>query len=163
MARKRRVVQRSDQRRVDLVVVVVFALLLLAQGYYSFRVDPEPYPVIRMPGFGNAASSEGTRTVTLVEGTVDFSDGTSSDINPMSVMETIRFSTARPTLNFAFGPQRSHHWSPEVVAWLRERVETVTGRTDASIVRFCWQHATVHIEDANVTDDGACKWTEIPL
>lgn len=78
-------------------------------------------------------------------------------------METMRFSTARPTLDYAFGPSASHEWSPEALEWLRGRVETVAGRSDISGVRFCWQRVAVHVRDASVTDEGPCEWTEVKL
>ncbi|MFB3977999.1 hypothetical protein [Microbacterium proteolyticum] len=143
--------------------MAVFAVFLVAQGVYSFRVSPEPYPVIRMPGFQTASTAQGIRTVSFVEGTVDFADGTSAEVNPATVMDSLRFSTARPSLDYVFGPSESRHWSPELLEWLRTRVQAVTGRTDASGIRFCWQSATVDIHDASVTDDGACEWTEVKL
>ncbi|MGJ8505904.1 hypothetical protein, partial [Glaesserella parasuis] len=66
--------------------MAIFAVFLVAQGVYSFRVSPEPYPVIRMPGFQTASTPQGIRTVSFVEGTVDFADGTSAEVNPAAVM-----------------------------------------------------------------------------
>lgn len=153
---------RGGRRRV-LVIFTLFLALLVVQGIYSFRVSPEPYPVIRMPGFAGAASSEGTRPVTFVRGVVDFADGTSVEINPADIMEPMRFSTARPTLDHVFGPSSVKEWSPEVREWMRERVIEVTGRVDASVIRLCWQRALVHVEDASVTDRAACQWTDVAL
>lgn len=150
-------------RRTSLIIVVIFAVFLVAQGLYSFSVSPEPYPVIRMPGFQTASSAQGIRTVTLVEGTVDFADGTSAEVNPAVVMDSLRFSTARPSLDYAFGPSASREWSPELLAWLRSRVETVTGRPDASDIRFCWRRVAVDIHDASVSTEGDCEWTEVTL
>ncbi|BAJ75712.1 hypothetical protein MTES_2748 [Microbacterium testaceum StLB037] len=146
-----------------MIIVVVALTLLTAQGFYSFRVWPEPYPVIRMPAFAAASSAKGTLPVTFVKGSVDFSDGSSQEIDPLAVMETMRFSTARPTLDYAFGPTSAHQWSPQVHSWLRERVEAVTGRTDATEIRFCWQEALVHNDDARVSDQQPCEWTQVPL
>ena len=140
-----------------------FLVLLVAQGFYSFRVSPEPYPVIRMPGFGSAASADGTRSITLVSGVVDFADGTSADVNPADIMAAMRFSTARPTLDYAFDPDSTTAKSPEVLEWLRAQVEDVTGRSDADSVSFCWERAVVHVEDASVTDRSACEWTKVDL
>ena len=78
-------------------------------------------------------------------------------------MDSLRFSTARPSLDYVFGPSASHDWSPELLEWLRTRVQAVTGRTDASAIRFCWQSAEVNIHDASVADGGECEWTEVRL
>ena len=155
--------ETQKRRRNGLTIVVVFLLLLAVQGFYSFRVWPEPYPVIRMPAFAAASSAKGTLPLTFVKGSVHFADGTTQEIDPLAVMETMRFSTARPTLDYAFGPSSSRQWSPEVHSWLHDRVEAVTGRTDATEVRFCWQKALVHNDDARVSDQQPCEWTEVPL
>lgn len=156
-------VRRRGGRTSALVVFTLFFVLLVGQGVYSFRVSPEPYPVVRMPGFAGAASPDGTRPVTFVRGVVDFADGTSAEVNPADIMEPMRFSTARPTLDHVFGPSSAKQWSPEVREWLRERAAEVTGRSDAAVIRFCWERALVHVEDASVTDRAACEWTDIDL
>jgi len=163
MGSKNAPISRRSGRRSGLIIVAAFLVLLVVQGFYSFRVSPEPYPVIRMPGFAGAASVEGTRPVTFVEGAVDFSDGTTVEVDPAEVMKALRFSTARPTLDHVFDPTETRERSPELLAWLREQVEGITGRTDADAIRFCWQKALVHVEDASVTDRSPCEWTEVDL
>lgn len=90
-----------------LVLVASFLAFLAIQGLISFKIRPEPYPMIRMPSFGLAASADGTYPVTFVSGSVDFEDGTTADIDPYAVMSTLRFSTARPRSTTCSRPRRA--------------------------------------------------------
>lgn len=151
------------QRPWRLILVAGFLILLVIQGFLSFRVRPEPYPVVRMPAFGMAATAEGTYPVTFVSGSVDFTDGTSADIDPYAIMSTLRFSTARPSLDYVFAPPKDVDVSDHLRDWLRGRVESVTGRDDATELRLCWEKVTVHVEDARISDREPCQWTEVSL
>lgn len=146
-----------------LVLVALFLVFLAIQGAISFKVRPEPYPIIRMPSFGLAASSDGTYPVTFVTGSVDFADGTSAEIDPYAIMSTLRFSTARPSLDYVFGPSAEGEISPNVRDWLRDRVASVTGRDDASDLRLCWEKVSVHVQDAGISDRQPCQLTEVVL
>lgn len=151
------------QRPWRLILVAGFLILLVIQGFLSFRVRPEPYPVVRMPAFGMAATAEGTYPVTFVSGSIDFPDGTSADIDPYAIMSTLRFSTARPSLDYVFAPPKVVDVSDHLRDWLRGRVESLTGRNDATELRLCWEKVTVHVEDARISDREPCQWTEVSL
>lgn len=146
-----------------LILVALFLIFLIVQGFVSFKVRPEPYPMIRMPSFGLAASADGTYPVTFIHGSVDFADGSSEDIDPYEIVNTLRFSTARPSLDHVFGSPKGGDVSPHLREWLRGRVETVTGRDDAADLRLCWEDVSVHVKDASISDRQPCKWTEVTL
>ncbi len=156
--------RRSDsKRRMDLLIVVGFVCFLAIQGFVSFRISPEPYPVIRMPGFQTAADRDGTVETTFVRGEVDFADGATAEIDPSSVMEPLRFSTALPTLSYILGPNSEVELSDESIAWLRERAQIVSGRVDVTSIRFCWEPARIDITSAQVAQIQECEWKVVDL
>lgn len=155
--------EKKTGRPWRLIVVAAFLIFLAIQGVVSFKVTPEPYPMIRMPSFGLAASAQGTYPVTFISGEVDFGDGTSADIDPYAIVNTLRFSTARPSLDYVFKPPKGGDVSDHLRDWLRGRVESVTGRDDATDLRLCWEDVSVHVEDASISDRQPCEWTEVVL
>ncbi|MFF7682026.1 hypothetical protein ACFZA2_04620 [Microbacterium sp. NPDC007973] len=155
--------ETSVRRPWRLILVASFLAFLAIQGFISFKVRPEPYPMVRMPSFGLAAGTDGTYPVTFVSGSVEFDDGTSADIDPYAIMSTLRFSTARPSLDYVFAPPKGENVSPHLKEWLRGRVQDVTGRDDISDLRLCWEDARVDVKDASVSDRQPCRVTEVTL
>lgn len=152
-----------SKRRVNLLIVGAFVCFLAIQGFVSFRISPEPYPVIRMPGFQTAADRDGTVETTFVRGEVDFADGGSAEVDPSAVMEPLRFSTARPTLDYILGPRSDIDLSDESIAWLRERAQIVSGRPDVTSIRFCWEPTRIDITSAQVVQKQECEWKVVEL
>jgi hypothetical protein len=155
--------EKKTRRPWRLTLVAAFLIFLAIQGFISFKMRPEPYPMIRMPSFGLAASADGTYPVTFVSGEVDFTDGTSAGIDPYAIMSTLRFSTARPSLDYVFKPPKTGDVSDHLREWLRGRVQSVTGRDDAIDLRLCWEDVSVHVRDARISDGQPCEWTEVAL
>ncbi|MBZ4486832.1 hypothetical protein LQ938_02875 [Microbacterium sp. cx-55] len=138
-------------------------LLLIAQGWISFRVTPEPYPIVRMPSFGLAASPDGTYPATFVRAEASFSDGTSSEIDPYEIMAPFRFSTARPSYDYVFGPERKTEIPSDVIDWLRGRVEELSGGKTPTELRMCWTEADVRLKDAKLENVTPCELTLVEL
>ncbi|MDU0366399.1 hypothetical protein AB0O16_01145 [Microbacterium sp. NPDC089180] len=154
---------RPSKQRRNLLIVVAFVCFLVIQGFFSFRVSPEPYPIIRMPGFQTAANSDGTVGATFVDAEVDLADGTSTPIDPSALMEPLRFSTAGPTLDYILGPKAETTLSEESISWLRDRARIVSGREDVTGIRLCWVSTTISIEDARVVESQPCAWKTVAL
>lgn len=153
---------RSGPRPWRTITLAVFLLALVVQGFLSFAIRPEPYPTIRMPAFGLAASPEGTIQVTFVSAVATFDDGTTESIEPTEIMSQFRFSTARPSWDYVFHPDRPNDPSDEVVTWLGERVEALTGRRAVEL-GMCWMTADVDIRDASLLNEQPCQWRVVPL
>jgi hypothetical protein len=145
------------------ILVLVFTLVLVVQGFLSFAIRPEPYPIIRMPSFGMATSTDGTYPVTFISAEVEFADGASESISPYAIMAPFRFSTARPSYDYMFGPSRAGELTDDVVLWLADRVVQVSGRPDAQEIRMCWKKADVNVRDASISNAESCDWTVIEL
>lgn len=144
------------------VLVGAFLLALILQGFVSFAVRPEPYPAIRMPSFGLAATAEGTYEVTFVSAIARFADGSTEKVTPSAIMEPFRFSTARPSWDYLFGPRSDLEPGASALAWLSDRVEELTGRRAAELA-MCWRTADVSIVDAAVRDEKPCEWKRFEL
>lgn len=147
-----------------LVTVTVFGALLVVQGFFSFIILPEPYPTIRMPGFGLAATTDGTLPVVIAHAEAIDENGSVQAISPTSLMNQFRFSTARPSYDYLFGTTSNPALiTPEVKEWLRNRIEVVSGGTRAVEVRMCWQKTDVSVFDASLVRQEPCVWRAIKL
>jgi len=146
-----------------LTVVCVFAVILVAQGFFSFVIKPEPYPSIRMPNFGTAASSDGTFDVPLARAEVVNEDGSVEAISPTALMAEFRFSTARPSYDYLFQRSEPSKITPEVRRWLRERIADIAADTHPAELRMCWQKSSVSLSDASVVRSESCQWKVVTL
>lgn len=142
-----------------LTALVAFGGILLAQGVYSFAVEPEPYPAVRMPSFGAAPTRAGLFPTRMVRISVAYTDGTTASLKVSQLMDGIRFSAARPSLNYAFKPGKQI--DAETRSWLEARAEAVgDGRKPAS-VEICWQDAAVDVRNASVVNAKPCETTVV--
>jgi hypothetical protein len=146
-----------------LVVVAAFALLLVAQGYLSFAAKHEPYPTVRMPSFGPAASRDGVVRLTFARLEATGQDGSTRVIAVSALMDEFRFSAARPSYDHLFQGVDPSKLSPRVLAWLRERIEFLTRDFRPVEARLCWQPSEVSVVDASVVRDEPCRWTVVAL
>ncbi|WP_157180099.1 MULTISPECIES: hypothetical protein [unclassified Rhodococcus (in: high G+C Gram-positive bacteria)] len=163
------VAKRDDARRKrrQAIAVVAFGAFLLGQGLYSFVTRPEPYPTIRMPGFGDAPTRDGQFAGSGLEITVRFEDGRELHPGPADLASDARYSSARASLDYAFRPSRSgepnpRSTDPEVVDWLITRTTDLGGRP-AHEVEFCWRKAIIDIGDASVTTPDECEIAMVTL
>lgn len=142
-----------------LTALVAFGGILLAQGVYSFAVEPEPYPTVRMPSFGAAPTRAGLFPSRMVSITVAYTDGTTASPKVSQLMDGIRFSAARPSLNYAFKPGKQ--LDAETRTWLEARAESVGDGRKPSSVEICWQDAAVDVRDASVVNAKPCETTVV--
>lgn len=154
----------ARQRR-QLITVLIVGVLLLAQGFYAFAVEPEPYPAIRMPGFGAAPSQDGKFTRDGLEILVRYSDGATRKPTPEALVPDVRFSSARATLDKAFRPLANGSANPnadeqQVISWLRQNATSLSGSQPSEVV-FCWRKQIVRISDAAVSYPGNCETVRV--
>ena len=143
--------------------VVVFAILLVVQGYFSFVIKPEPYPSIRMPNFGFAAAEDGTFEISMARAEVLTSDGSLQSLSPAELMAEFRFSTARPSYDYLFLSDQSPGVTPAVKNWLRERIKQLGMPGSPVEIRMCWHRPSVSVKDASIVRDTPCTWRSIRL
>lgn len=139
--------------------VILFGGLLFVQGVYSFAVEPEPYPAIRMPSFGAAPTKDGLFPSRMVSIKVTYVDGSTGNPRVSELMNGVRFSAARPTLNFALAPGKSI--DEPTRSWLRDRAKEVGPGADPANVEICWQDAAVDIRNAHVVNAQPCETTVV--
>lgn len=151
-----------------LVAVVALSAVLALQGLWSFATNPEPYPTIRLPGFGSVPNANGDFASTWLDITVTYSDGSTAQPNPVDVADNVRYSSARNTLDYAFRPAKDGRANPRaadpvVVEWLRTRPAISESGQIPEAVTFCWRRATVHISDAEVIKEEPCELAVVKL
>lgn len=139
--------------------VILFGVLLIAQGVYSFAVEPEPYPAIRMPSFGAAPTRDGLFPSRVVSITVTYVDGSTENPRVYEIMNGVRFSAARPALNFAFAPGKAIDDATRT--WLRDRAREVGRGADPARVEICWQDAAVEVRNAHIVNAKPCEMTVV--
>ena len=145
------------------IAVGMFAIILVGQGVFSFAIKPEPYPSVRMPNFGTAASSDGTFDVPLARAEVVNVDGSIDAISPTALMAEFRFSTARPSFDYLFQRSEPSKITPKVRHWLRERIAEIAADTQPAELRMCWQKSSVSLSDASVVRSEPCLWKVVTL
>lgn len=155
------------RKRRELIIVVVVAVALILQGLYSFSTRPEPYPTVRMPGFGDAPKSSGKFANNGVEISVVLANGAVLHPSPDELAGDVRYSSARPTLDYVFRPKANGERNPkaddpEVIAWLSSRVAELSP-VPAREVLFCWRKRVVDISDASAELVGPCESENVAL
>jgi hypothetical protein len=145
------------------ITVVAYGAALVIQGYLSFTTTPEPYPSIRMPNFGLAASPDGTLGATFTRAQYVDKDGSVRPISATELMSEFRFSTARPSYDYLFRSASQSRITPAVREWLRQRIIELNPGANPSEFRACWQDSRVSLVDASIIPTEACVWKAIPL
>lgn len=142
-----------------LMALAVFGGLLLSQGVYSFAVEPEPYPAVRMPSFGASPTRAGLFPGRMAYVKVTYADG--STVNPRisEIMDGVRFSAARPTLNYVFKPGKAV--DDQTRLWLKTRAKAVGDGSEPTAVEVCWQDAAVDVHNAQVVGAKPCETTVV--
>lgn len=153
----------GPQRPWRTMTVAAFAALLVAQGYLSFSVKPEPYPSIRMPNFGTAAAEDGTFEISVARAEVVDEDGSVQQISPADLMNEFRFSTARPSYDYLFLKADPSVVTPEVEDWLRNRLRVLVPDREPAELRMCWRQTVVSVSDASVVSQRPCVWKVVRL
>jgi hypothetical protein len=149
------------------IVVAILAVVLPIQAVYAFAVEPEPYPVIRLPGFGSAPDAGGKFARVGLEISILYSDGKILSPTPHELARPVRFSSARPTLDKAFRPLANGVGNPnasndQVIAWLRRNASDLESSPPVEAV-FCWRKQLVNIVDASVDRQGDCETVKVAL
>lgn len=161
--------QGADAPRTRKRITILGALiaLLMIQGLYAFATEPEPYPAIRLPGFGAAPTPDGKFANEGLEITIRYADGTALRPSPDSLASDVRFSSARTTLDRAFRPLQNgtrnpNADKPEVISWLKRQASALNPSSPKE-AEFCWRTRVVEIRDGSFEYVGDCKKLVVPL
>jgi hypothetical protein len=146
-----------------ILVVLVFAGLLLIQGVFSFAIEPEPYPAIRMPAFGITADNHGNFDMRISRAEVVNEDGSIQPVQTMELMDEFSYDMARPSYDYLFLTSPPSSITPTVKAWLRRRIQDVHGSSRPAELRMCWQEIAISVYDASVAHETPCIWKVIEL
>lgn len=157
----------SSRKRKQFAVVAVLITALLLQGLWAFATEPEPYPAVRLPGFGDAPTADGQFADSGLEIEVRYANGLTLRPTPDILASDIRFSSARPTLDEAFRPGPDGAPNPNssnerVIAWIKKRASLLTS-SPPSEVTFCWRTRVINISDATYTYRGECELTKVRM
>src|SRR3954470_201514 len=145
------------------VTVAGFAVLLILQGYYSFATKPEPYPTIRMPNFGLAATKSGTFDITLAQADAVGKDGRVTPVPLSELMADFWFSTARPCYDYLFLSSNPSKVTPAVQGWLRQRLDDIGVAGRPVELRMCWRRTAISVYDASIVRESPCVWKVVRL
>ncbi|WP_382307699.1 hypothetical protein [Herbiconiux sp. UC225_62] len=153
----------SRRSRLRLLVVVLFAIFLAAQGALSFVTKPEPYPSIRMPGFGTSPSSDGLFSTSQTLITIRYDDGTATTPAIEELMHGVRFSVAGPAFNHVFPAAGSGQISDAVRVWLREKAFELGDGAQPMTLEICRISAHVNVQTGQIVDQTPCANTKVAL
>lgn len=147
-----------------LVAVIAFATLLPAQLGVSLLAGHEPYPTIRMPGFGDAPTAEGFFPTQLTRVSIEYEDGTNLTPHVADLMKDFRYSSSVPSFNYLF--KDDSRWEaarPEVEPWLYSTVHALHPTSRPTTVSICWYRADVDVWTSEYVNSSECERRKIDL
>ena len=152
-------------RRRQLLGAVVLVLVLLLQAAWSFSTRPEPFPSVRLPAFGSAATADGVFPKSTVELAITYAEGEDTAVDVRELMTGFAGNSARPSLEWAVTTDDGTTTAAQdqALAWIAGRARTLAddGREPVGLViRSC--AVDIHIRTAT-TEETGCESDEIEL
>ncbi|MEX5263389.1 hypothetical protein RF640_05065 [Kocuria sp. CPCC 205231] len=147
----------------NLIVVALFGLFLVTQLAMSSIVDPEPYPTIRMPGFGAAPDSNGMFDTKAVDISIHYEDGVTINPHVADVMRGFRYSSATHSFNYVFSESEISRVDKEVAEWLAARATDLRPHSSPSYVEICWYSFQLDISTVEEVDATPCELRRVNL
>ena len=156
----------AGRRRV--IILATLALGLAVQGIYALGASREPYPAVRMPGFGSAPSSDRLFATTTIDITIGYTDGSVRHPHLVKLMGDFRFSAVTTSADHVFHPRNNQGVvrpadDPEVRAWLAERARDIGDGTAPIYVEFCWRNGQLNVSSAQIIKSQACEMQRVNL
>lgn len=159
---------RTTQGRRRLLAVVALAALLLVQAAWSFSTRPEPYPSVRLPAFGSAATAEGVFPKQAVAVAITYADGPDTVVDVDTLMTGFGPRTAGPSFEWAVLPDGQEQGGVSedreaARAWVADRARALAdpGREAVElVVRSC--EVDIDVSTASVSET-ACVTEGIDL
>lgn len=156
----------TGSRRV--VILTALALALVGQGAGAFLIRPEPYPTVKLPAFGRAATSTGLFPARTLDITIGYVDGSVRHPDVVELMGRFRFSAARTSAEHVFGPESNRGPvrpvdEADVRAWLADRARVIGHGAAPAYAEFCFRDGQLEISTARYVRRGGCETTRVPL
>jgi hypothetical protein len=145
------------------LLTVAFGVALVVQAAVSFVVEPEPYPAIKMPSFGDAPKSSGIFPTSIASATITYTDGSTLTPHISELLDDFRFSSAQYSFDYVFKPGSGRAADPEVTEWLAARARELAPGRVPDRVDMCWQKAALNIRSAEYESLTPCESVRIKL
>jgi hypothetical protein len=146
-------------------VLVALGVVLVAQGAYAARPQPQPYPAFVLPGFRNVAVG-GEVSSDDVAITARYQDGTTLHPTPPDVFGVMIYSAIPGTIDYVFDPEvdgSDERITDDVRAWLRTRLTDLDDGAVPESISFCWRSVTVDINELSATTQPCDRTRTVPL
>lgn len=128
------------RRRLTRALFLLAPLPLLAQMAMSMRGE-EPFPAFMMPRFTYQTITAGEVVWEDVDIRVRFADGDGVSLHKHALFSAMHLPQRNKVLFRVFGTRTAAADlppDPTVVRWLEDRVEALSGRSDACGIEFVW-------------------------
>lgn len=142
--------------------ILAFGVFLFVQAAASFSVNPQPYPAVRMPRFGQAPNAAGLFASTRLDVTIHFADGEEQQVVPADLAGDVRYSEVQAMLARGFRGKQGADLDPDLRLWLANRVSALDSRR-ATRVTFCWRSVAIDVAKARAAHTSPCDLTKVRL
>lgn len=145
------------------LITVAFLSALVVQAGVSFVVEPEPYPAVKMPAFGDAPKPSGLFRTSVASITITYKDGSTLTPPVSELFDDFRFSSARYSLDYVFKPDSGRTADAEVIEWLTRNARDLASGKDPQHIDMCWKVADLNIRSAEYENVSPCTTARIEL
>lgn len=145
------------------LIAALFLAALVVQAGVSFVLEPEPYPAVKMPSFGDAPNASGIFPTTVASLIVSYKDGTSLTPHVTELFSDFRFSSARYSLDYLFKPGSGRPVDAEVLQWLDASARKLAPGKLPERIDMCWQKTDLDVRDGTYKSMSPCESVRITL
>ncbi|WP_152609254.1 hypothetical protein [Kocuria rosea] len=147
----------------NLLVVGIFSFFLMGQLGGSLALNSEPYPLVRMPGFGDAPDKDGKFPVEIASVSLTYDDGTTIHPHVAEFMNNFRYSSSVYSFNYMFKDNDNAMIDDEVTSWMYDTAKKLHPESKPTYIDVCWFKAEVNIKSAEYENKTACDGQRINL
>jgi len=149
------------KKRTLAVVLLVFVLVI--QGAYAARPQPQPYPAVVLPGF-RQTTTDWRSEFAEADVKIRYEDGTVLSPAMHELFTNFNDASIPPTIDYAFRPNESDIGEPiskAVKDWLNTKASALYPASRVRSVRFCWRTATIDVRGPSSSDAGCDRVREV--
>lgn len=139
------------------LAIPLLVAVLLVQGAYAARPQPQPYPAVILPGFRQTTTNWQSKFV-HVEVSLRYADGTQLTPYLRDIFTDFNYSAIGPSVDHVFRPHGPNDRAPlsePVMAWLKTKAGALHPASDVRSIRFCWRTVTNDVRGPS-SSDGPC-------
>jgi len=149
------------KKRTYAVALLVFVLVI--QGAYAARPQPQPYPAVILPGF-RQTTTDWRSEFGEADVTIRYDDGAVLSPPMHELFTNFNDASIGPTMEYVFSPNESDSAEPiskAVKDWLNTKASALHPASRVRSVRFCWRTATIDVRGPSSSDGGCDKAREV--